>query len=325
MPGMSLGRILVETFQPEVLDWLRARAEIVVVDPWAEPERWEREACEVDAVISRKGRITREHMQKSRGRLKIVARTGVGVDPSRVDLDAARDHNVWVTNMPGSNATAVAELTFGQIIALARHSLEADRAVRASRWGEYTRFIGTELAGKTLGVVGMGNIGARVALRARAFEMALLVCDPYIPPSHVTALGGRWVGLDELFKESDFITLHCPLNDETRHMVGERQLSFMKKSACLVNLARGGVADEEALYRCLAERRIAGASIDVFETEPPRKDHAMLRLDNVIFTPHIGGATREAQARGEWGAADEVVRVLQGGKPRNALLHRALP
>ena len=194
-------RILVEKFSAEVLEWLGARAEIVVVDPWAEPERWEREASQVDAVISRKGRITRSHMQASRGRLKIVARTGVGVDVSRIDVDAAREHRVWVTNMPGSNAAAVAELAFGQMVALARHTMEASRAVKEHRWGDYVRLLGVELAGKTLGIVGMGNIGTRVALRARAFEMGLLVCDPYIPASHVTALGGRWVGLDELLAE----------------------------------------------------------------------------------------------------------------------------
>lgn len=317
---VSLGRVLVEKFQPEVLEWLRARVDLVVVDPWADPESWEREAPQVDAVISRKGRITRAHMEKSRGRLKIVARTGVGVDVSRIDIDAAREHKVWVTNMPGSNAAAVAELTFGQMIAIARHSVAADTAVKANRWSDYLRFIGAELAGKTLGIVGMGNIGTRVALRARAFEMALLVCDPYIPASHVTALGGRWVGLEELFKGSDFVTLHCPLNKETRHLVGERQLTLMKKTAYLVNLARGGVVEEAALLRCLSEKRIAGAAIDVLETEPPTKDHPLLKLDNVLFTPHIGGSTREAQARGEWGAAEEVVRVLQGEKPRNAVL-----
>ena len=310
-------------FQPDVLEWLRARAEIVVVDPWAQPERWEREAPAVDAVISRKGRITREHMQKSGGRLKIVARTGVGVDASRIDLEAAREHRIWVTNMPGANAVAVAELTFGQMIALARHSIEAHGAVANNRWSDYRRFIGTELAGKTLGILGMGNIGTRVALRARAFEMALLVCDPYIPASHVTAIGGRCVGLDELFSQSDFITLHCPLTDETRHMVAGKQLSLMKASACLVNFARGGIVDEEALYRCLAEKRIAGAAIDVFETEPPRKDHPMLRLDNVLLTPHLGGSSYEAQARGERGAAEEVMRVLQGERPRNAVVHVA--
>src|SRR5919206_1405092 len=247
---MPLGRVLVEKFQPDLIEWLRERANVVVVDPWAEPERWEREAPQVDAVISRKGRITRRHIEESRGRLKIVARTGVGVDVSRVDVDAAREHQVWVTNMPGVNAAAVAELAFGQMIALARHSVAADGAVKANRWAAGPRFQGTELAGKTLGIVGMGNIGSRVALRARAFEMGLLVCDPYIPASHVTALGGRWVGLEELFRESDFVTLHCPLNAETRHMIGAAQLGVMKNSAFLVNLARGGVVDEHALASC---------------------------------------------------------------------------
>jgi D-3-phosphoglycerate dehydrogenase / 2-oxoglutarate reductase len=314
---MTLGKILVEKFQPELLDWLRARAEVVVVDPWQEPERWEREAVQVDAVISRKGRIGREHMEKGRGRLKIVARTGVGVDASRIDLDAAREHKVWVTNNPGVNAVAVAELVFGQMIALARYSTQADRAVKDNRWSDYLRFTGVELAGKALGIVGMGNIGTRVALRARAFEMELLVCDPYIPASHVTSLGGRWVALEELFEQSDFVTLHCPHNKETRHMVGERQLSRMKKSAYLVNLARGGVVDEDALYRVLSEKRIAGAAIDVMEKEPPAADAPILRLENVLLTPHIGGGTHEATVRGERGAAEEVVRVLEGKRPLN--------
>lgn len=314
---MSLGRVLVEKFQPDVLEWLKARAEIVVVDPWAEPERWEREAPQVDAVISRKGRITRSHMEKSRGRLKIVARTGVGFDSSRIDIDAAREHKVWVTNMPGSNAAAVAELTLGQMISLARHTMAANHAVKENRWSDYLRFRGFELAGKTLGIVGMGNIGTRVALRARAFEMPLLVCDPYIPASHVAALGGRCVALEELLPGSDFVTLHCPLNRETRHLIGERQLALMKRSAYLVNLARGGVVDEEALFRFLSEKRIAGAALDVLETEPPPKDHPLIGLDNVILSPHIGGSTNEATSRGEWGAAEEVVRVLQGIKPLN--------
>jgi D-3-phosphoglycerate dehydrogenase len=314
---MSRGRVLVEKFKPETLEWLAARAEIVVVDPWAEPERWEREAPQVDAVISRKGRITRAHIEKSRGRLRIVARTGVGVDASRIDVDAAKEHQVWVTNRPGVNAAAVAELAFGQMVALARHTHIANRAVKEGRWSEYGRLIGVELAGRTLGIVGMGNVGTRVALRARAFEMQLLVHDPYIPASHVTALGGRHVGLDEVFAESDFVTLHCPFNRETRHLVGAPQLARMKPSAYLVNLARGGVVDEEALYSVLSERRIAGAAIDVLETEPPRKDHPLLQLDNVILSPHIGGSTAEATDRGERGAAEEVVRVLQGQRPHH--------
>ena len=317
---MSIGRVLVEEFQPDVLKWLRSKVELVVVNPWIEPERWELEVLRVDGVISRKGKITKEHLRKSGGRLKIIARTGVGVDPSRVDLDAAREFRVWVTNMPGSNAVSVAELVFGQMIALVRHTFEANRAVKENRWGDYLKYVGTELANKTIGIVGMGNIGTRVAIRARAFEMHFLVHDPYIPESHVTALGGKWVSLDELLAESDFLTFHCPLTNETKGMVGEKELALMKRSAYLINAARGGIVNEEALYRVLKEKRIAGAAMDVVENEPPQQGHPLLQLDNVIFTPHLGAMTLEASKRGEWGAAEEVIRVLEGNKPRNPVI-----
>ena len=146
---MAMGRVLVEEFQPEVLRWLRERVELVVINPWVEPQRWELELTRVDAVISRKGKITREQMERNGGRLKIIARTGVGVDPSRVDLEAAKKCKIWVTNQPGSNAVSVAELVFGQMIALVRHTHEANRAVKEDRWSGYLKFIGTELAGKT--------------------------------------------------------------------------------------------------------------------------------------------------------------------------------
>ena len=317
---MSLGRLLVEKFQPDLLEWLGSRVEIVVVDPWVEPERWEREVSQVNAVISRKGKVTREHMEKSRGRLKIVARTGVGVDPSRVDLDAAQEHRVWVTNMPGSNSVSVAELVFGQMIALVRHIIEANRAVKENRWEDYLQFLGTELANKTIGIIGMGNIGTRVAIRARAFEMSFLVYDPYIPESHVTALGGRWVGLNDLLSESDFVTIHCPLTHETKRMIDEKHLSLMKTSAYLINMARGGIVDEDALYRVLSQKRIAGAALDVMENEPPGKNHPLFQLNNAIFTPHLGAVTREASKRAEWGAAEEVVRVLEGKSPKNPVV-----
>jgi len=319
---MLLGRVLIEEFQSDVLKWLRERVELVVVNPWVEPERWELEASRVDAVISRKGKITREQMQKSAGRLKIIARTGVGVDPSRVDLDSAKELKVWVTNQPGSNSLSVTELVFGQMIALVRHTFDANKAVKENRWSEYLKFIGTELAGKTLGIVGMGNIGTRVALRARAFEMDILVHDPYIPESHVTALRGKWVGLDELLRESDVVTIHCPLTPETRGMIDERRLPLMKTSAYLINAARGGIVNEDALCRALKQRKIAGAALDVVEDEPPGKNHPLFQLDNVVLTPHIGALTFEASKRGEWGAAEEVIRVLEGKTPKNPVVER---
>jgi D-3-phosphoglycerate dehydrogenase len=319
-PNMSLGRVLAEEFQPDVLKWLRQKVELVVVNPWLEAERWELEVSRVDAVISRKGKVTREQMQNSAGRLKIIARTGVGVDPSRVDLDGAKEFKVWVTNQPGSNSVSVAELVFGQMIALVRHTFEANKAVKENRWSEYLKFIGTELAEKTLGVIGMGNIGTRVAVRARAFEMDFLVYDPYIPESHVTALGGKLVGLDELLAESDIVTIHCPLTPETSGMIDERRLALMKASAYLINAARGGIVNEDALWHALKERQIAGAALDVVENEPPAKNHPLFQLDNVVLTPHIGALTFEASKRGEWGAAEDVIRVLEGNKPKNPVI-----
>jgi D-3-phosphoglycerate dehydrogenase len=165
----------------------------------------------------------------------------------------------------------------------------------------------------------MGNIGARVAIRARAFEMGFLVYDPYIPESHVTALGGRWVGLNELLAAADFVTLHCPLNSETKKMIGARELDLMKPTVYLINAARGGIIDEQALWRVLKEKKIAGAVLDVVENEPPEKDHPLLQLDNVILTPHLGAMTVEAARRGEWGAAEEVIRVLEGSRPKNPI------
>ena len=317
---MSLGRVLVEEFQPDVIKWLRERVDLVVVNPWVEPERWELEATRVDAVISRKGKITREQMQKSGGRLKIIARTGVGVDPSRVDLDGAKEFKIWVTNQPGSNSVSVAELVFGHMIVLTRHTFAANQAVKENRWSEYLKFIGNELAGKTLGIIGMGNIGTRVAIRARAFEMSFLVYDPYIPESHVTALGGKWVGLHELLTQSDFVTIHCPLTPETRGMIDQPRLALMKATAYLINAARGGIVNEDALCRALKQRKIAGAALDVVENEPPAKDHPLFELDNVILTPHIGALTFEASKRGEWGAAEDVIRALEGKKPKNPVV-----
>jgi len=312
---VPLGRVLIERFHPEVVAWLRERVDLVEIDPWVDTAGWEREASQVDAVISRKGKITREHMQP--GRLKLVARTGVGVDASRVDLDAAREHRVWVTNQPGSNSVAVTELVFAQMLALVRHTHAANVAVREGRWGDYIKFVGTEMAGKTLGIVGMGNIGTRVAIRARAFEMNFLVYDPYIPEAHVTALGGRMLALDDLLAESDFVTIHCPKNEETNGMIGARQLALMKPTAYVINAARGGIVEESALYHALAGGRLAGAALDAMADEPPPPEHPLFTLDNVLLTPHIGAGTEEASARGEWGAAEEVVRVLEGRRPKN--------
>ncbi len=317
---MALGRVLVERFSEDVIDWLKERCDVVVVDPWAEPERWLEEAPDVDAVISRKGQITGEQMRASEGRLKIVARTGVGVDPTRVDLVTARELHIWVTNMPGSNSIAVAELVFAQMLALLRHTHEANIAVREGRWSDYVKFVGTELADKTLGIIGFGNIGSRVAMRARAFEMDFLAYDPYIPDTYINAIGGAPASLEQILTESDLITIHCPSTEETRGMIGAKELAMMKPTAHILNLARGGIIEEQALADALKGGRIAGAAVDAMATEPPSNDHPLFKLSNVLLTPHIGGGTHEASDRGEWGAAQEVIRVLEGERPKNPVI-----
>jgi D-3-phosphoglycerate dehydrogenase len=159
-----------------------------------------------------------------------------------------------------------------------------------------------------------------LALRARAFEMDLIVCDPYIPESHVSAIQGRWADLDELLAESDFVSVHCPLNRETRGMIGAKELALMKETAFLINAARGGIVDEAALFAALRDEKIAGAALDVIADEPPAKDHPLIKLDNVLWTPHLGAVTLEAAERGEWGAAQEVIRVLESKRPKNPVV-----
>ncbi len=313
---MALGRVLVEEFQPEVLKWLRERVELVVINPWVEPQRWELEVTRVDAVISRKGKITREQME--RGRLKIIARTGVGVDPSRVDLEAAKEHKIWVTNQPGSNAVAVAELVFGQMIALVRHTHRANRAVKEDRWSDYLKFIGTELAGKTLGIVGMGRIGTAVARRAAGFSMRLLGYDPYPNPLFTEELGGEYVSFEELLRQSDFITLHLPLTPETRGVIGAHQLALARPTAFLINCSRGALVDEDAVYAALTEGRLAGFATDVYPKEPP-PPHPLYRLPNVIVLPHVASYTPATTARMGQIGLENLLTGLRGELPENTV------
>jgi D-3-phosphoglycerate dehydrogenase len=192
--------------------------------------------------------------------------------------------------------------------------------VREGRWSDSAKLFGTELAGKTLGIIGFGNIGARVALRARAFEMEFMACDPYVPETYITATLGKPAGLHELLRESDFVTLHCPSTEETRGMIGARELALMKPTAVILNLARGRIIEERALYDALRDGKIAAAAIDAMAQEPPDLNNPLFTLPNILLSPHIGGSTREAFNRGEWGAAQEVVRVLKGEEPRNPVI-----
>jgi D-3-phosphoglycerate dehydrogenase len=236
--------------------------------------------------------------------LKVVGRAGVGVD--NIDVAAASERGVAVMNSPGGNTISAAELTMALMLTVARRVTEADRSIREGRW-ERATLQGVELRGKTLGVVGAGRIGWEVAQRCRAFGMRVIVYDPYLALDRVDELHPLLVPLDRLIESSDIITLHVPLNAETRGMIGSDALGRMKKGAFVINVSRGGVVDEDALALALTEGRIAGAGLDVYEHEPIPPDSPLLTAPNLVLTPHLGASTKEAQIQ----VALEVARNMR--------------
>jgi D-3-phosphoglycerate dehydrogenase len=236
--------------------------------------------------------------------LKVVGRAGVGVD--NIDVAAASERGVAVMNSPGGNTISASELTMALMLAVARRVTEADRSIREGRW-ERATLQGIELRGKTLGVIGAGRIGWEVAQRCRAFGMRVIVYDPYLALDRADELHPLLVSLDRLIESSDIITLHVPLNAETRGMIGTDALGRMKKGAFVINVSRGGVVDEDALALALTDGRIAGAGLDVYEHEPLSPDSPLLQAPNLVLTPHLGASTKEAQIQ----VALEVARNMR--------------
>jgi len=247
---------------------------------------------DADAVIVRSTtRITREAL-KYATHLRVIGRAGVGVD--NIDVEAATERGIAVLNAPSGNTISAAELAFALLLALVRRVPAADRSMKQGIWDRRS-FGGIELHGKTLGLVGAGRIGTAVAKRARAFGMKVIAFDPYLTQERAAALEIELAPFDQVLENADVISLHVPLTDATRNLIGEDQLRRMKPGAFLVNAARGGVVNETALHGALAEGRIAGAALDVFEQEPPPPDHPLRALPNVVLTPHLGAQTLEAQ------------------------------
>jgi D-3-phosphoglycerate dehydrogenase len=240
--------------------------------------------------------------------LKVVGRAGVGVD--NIDLVAAAAHNVAVVNTPVSTSVAVAELTFALMLALIREIPRADAAMKQGAWLK-KELEGSELAGKTLGIIGVGNIGAQVARRAAAFDMQVLGYDPLLDGPTLLSRGAAPVTPDELYARSDLITLHLPLLPQTRGLLNKHAFSKMKRGVYLVCAARGGVIDENDLLTALNRGQVAGAALDVFESEPPGPG-ALIAHPRVVATPHIGAQTAEAQRRAALDVAEEVLNALQG-------------
>jgi D-3-phosphoglycerate dehydrogenase len=245
-----------------------------------------------DAVVVRSGtRITRDSL-KYAARLKVIGRAGVGVD--NIDVEAATEMGVAVLNAPSGNTISAAELTLALLLALVRKVPAADRSMRAGEWDRKS-FNGVELYGKTLGLIGAGRIGGEVARRARAFGMRVIAYDPYLTPERASTLEIEQGTLEEVLRRADVISLHVPLTEATANLIGAQELGLLKKTAYIVNAARGGVINETDLQAALSNKQIAGAAFDVFEEEPLPADHPMRSLPNVVLTPHLGAATVEAQ------------------------------
>jgi D-3-phosphoglycerate dehydrogenase len=271
---------------------------------------------EYEGLIVRSAtKVTRAAIEAG-ARLEVIGRAGAGVDT--IDVDAATERGVIVMNTPGGNTTAVAEHTFGLLLALARRLPAADASLKAGRW-EKSGLQGVELFGKILGLVGLGRIGAEVARRAQGFRMQVIAFDPYLTREAAERLGVESVELDELLARADFISVHTPLIPETRHLLGEAQLARVKPGVRIINCARGGIVDEVALAAAITSGRVAGAGLDVFEQEPPPADHPLTHLPQVVVTPHLGAATDEAQAAVALAIAEQVGDALVRGVVVNAV------
>jgi D-3-phosphoglycerate dehydrogenase len=263
-----------------------------------------------DGLIVRSAtKVTAELIERAPN-LKVIGRAGVGVDT--IDVDAATERGIAVLTAPAGNTISAAELTLALTLALARRVPAADRSMKAGQWDRKS-FSGTELYGKTLGLVGAGRIGGEVAKRARAFGMQVVAFDPFLIAERALTLGIERVELEELLRRADVVSLHVPLTDATAGLLGDRELALMKPTAVIINAARGGVVSEAALVRALQAKQIGGAALDVFEQEPLPADHPLRSLDNVILTPHLGASTAEAQQNVALEIAEAVRAALIDG------------
>lgn len=277
------------------------------------PELTADHAARYDALCVMLKRIPAAAVSRADRRLKLIARFGVGYD--MIDVPACSAAGVLLTIAPDGvrRPVATAALTF--VLALAQKLPTKDRLVREARWDEKLDHVGTGLTGRVLGSIGLGNIGAELFRLARPFEMVHLACDPYVDPKVAEPLGVKLVDLPTLFRESDFLSVNCPLNDETRGLVSERLIRTMKPSAYLINTARGPIVDERGLVRVLQERAIAGAALDVFEVEPTPADNPLIALDNAILTPHTMCFTDECMRRLAESAFGAVRALVEGRVP----------
>lgn len=295
-------KILVcDPISEKAIEQIKKQGNEVVNKPDITPEELLQEIPEYEAIIVRSRTKVRKPLLEKAENLKVIIRGGVGID--NIDHQDAKEMGIDVRNTPAASSASVAELAIGHMFSLARHIPRGTASLKSGEWIK-KKLKGTELADKTLGIVGMGRIGRKTAEKTKALGMNIVAYDPYIDDTDMEGVAS--VDLDDLLEKADYVTLHLPHNDETHHLFSSQKFEKMKDSAFLVNCARGGIVDEEALYDALSDKKIAGAAMDVFETEPP-KDSKLVSLENFFCTPHIGASTKEAQAR----VGDEIVKITK--------------
>ncbi|MCR4440559.1 MAG: phosphoglycerate dehydrogenase [Peptococcaceae bacterium] len=265
-------------------------------------------------IVRSETKITKKILENCH-QLKVVGRAGVGID--NIDVEAATLKGIVVVNTPDGNTISAAEHTMGMMLALARHIPQADHSLRQGQWNR-SKYVGVELRSKKLGIIGFGKIGSEVGKRSKAFGMEIMVYDPYVTQQTAQRAGVELVDLDTLLRESDIITVHMPLTSETRHMICKEQFDKMKDGVRILNVARGGIIDEAALYEAIINKKVAGAALDVYEKEPLTQS-PLFALPEVIVTPHLGASTQEAQVNVAIDVAYEILRVLHGEPVQNAV------
>ncbi len=270
---------------------------------------------EFHALVIRSGTQVTPRVIQAADNLKIIGRAGVGVD--NINIDAATEKGIIVVNAPEGNMLSAAEHTVAMMLSMARNIPRADASLKAGKW-ERKKFMGVEVNGKTLGVIGLGRIGAEVAKRAQGLEMNILAYDPFVTEDRAKDMAVELTTVDDIAKRADFMTVHTPLTKETKNILDADQFALMKPTARVINCARGGIINEDALADALKSGKIAGAAVDVFMSEPPT-ECPFINLDNVVVTPHLGASTEEAQVNVAVAVAEEVISVLNGGQARNTI------
>lgn len=308
--------VAMDAIAEEGLEFLRGKGfEVIDAAKFSASDR-RRALRKASAILVRSStRVDRELLDAAPA-LRAIARAGVGLDT--IDLEEATRRKIVVFNTPGGNAVAAAELSFALLLALARKLVSGHLALSRGEW-ERQRYVGFELAGKKLGVVGVGRIGTLVARRAQAFEMEVLAHDPFLSDERAVAERFTKLGLDDLLRQADLVTLHLPLSEETRGLIGARELALMKKGSVLVNCARGGLVEESALTKALQSGHLAGAALDVYQQEPPAAGNPLLSMEQVVHTPHLGASTQEAKAKVGLAAARLIAQFLGEGRSEGAV------